>query len=213
MNYFEIINKSLIELNYAPVSTFEELTKLEHKRLMNIINRLNKEICNLSDKFAFRQMMKSKVLYSDRIEYSIDFMGRISKILGQDGEYTYEPNYTKFYMTNPPKKSYCPYGEKFLFSPSDDRIKLFYVTNDFVIGKNEELKSDFEQENDRSIIPDNLAERLFVNGAAYNFKQNTAHPKYIHWKNEFDMGVKELMASSKTIVGSDVIIDGGYRKL
>ena len=37
MNYFEIINKTLIELNYAPVSAFVNLTKMEHKKLMNII--------------------------------------------------------------------------------------------------------------------------------------------------------------------------------
>ena len=67
MNYFEIINKTLIELNYAPVSAFVNLTKMEHKKLMNIINRLNKEICNMNDKFYFRQVIKNITLYPERI--------------------------------------------------------------------------------------------------------------------------------------------------
>ena len=45
MNFLEIINKCLIELNYKPVNTFAELTKNEHKKIKNILNLLNGEIC------------------------------------------------------------------------------------------------------------------------------------------------------------------------
>ena len=58
MNYFAIINAVLSEMNYQQVASFSDLTKTEHKRLMNIINRLNKEICSLNDNFYFRQMVK-----------------------------------------------------------------------------------------------------------------------------------------------------------
>ena len=52
MNYLEIINKCLVELNYKQVNSFSELTKNEHKKLKNIINIINSEICSL-DKWNF----------------------------------------------------------------------------------------------------------------------------------------------------------------
>ena len=37
MNYLELINKCLVELNYKQVNAFSELTKNDHKKLKNII--------------------------------------------------------------------------------------------------------------------------------------------------------------------------------
>ena len=112
-----------------------------------------------------------------------------------------------------PEKAYSFYGTKFLFSPASDEIKIFYSTNDFVVNQNDELKSDFELETDRSIIPDNFAERLLVNGSAYNFKQNSSHPKYLHWKQEYDKALREILSDAKRGANSDIMINGGYRKL
>ena len=70
-----------------------------------------------------------------------------------------------------------------------------------------------EPETDESIIPKNFVEKLFINGAAYNFKQNTAHPKYLHWKKTYDTALADLLALAKNTTGSNVVIDGGYRKL
>ncbi len=213
MNYFEVINKTLVELNYAPVSAFSDLTKMEHKRLMNVINRLNKEICNLNPNFHFRQVVKKTKLYSDRVEYAFDINGKIAKVMSDKGEYSFEPDYAKFYGQNIPERKYSFYGGKYIFSPSDDKICIFYSTNDFVADKNGELKQDFNSEFDRSIIPDNFQEKLLINGAAYNFKQNSSHPKYLHWKQEYDKALSELLSEAKKISGSDIIIEGGYRKL
>ena len=213
MNYFEIINATLTELNYAPVAAFSDLTKLEHKRLMNIINRLNKEICAMNDEFFFRQQVKKLQLYPNKVEYNVDLDGKITRIAGQNEEYNFEPNYTLFYDNKHAENTYSIYGKKLLFSPSDKAVKIFYSTNNFVISDKDVLKSDFENETDKSIIPDNFVEKLFINGAAYNFKQNTAHPKYIHWKQEYDKAVRELLSEGKKVSGSGVVIDGGFRKL
>ena len=180
---------------------------------MNVINRLNKEICSKSNNFSFRQMIKKTNIYANKIEYSINISGKIDKILGSSAEYLFEPDYTRFYSNNPPVNSYGIYGEKILFPAVDDNIKIFYVTEYFVKNKNGDLKSDFEFETDESIIPENFLEKLFINGAAYNFKQNTAHPKYIHWKKSYDMALADLLALAKNTTGSNVVIDGGYRKL
>ena len=213
MNYFEIINATLIEMNYSTVAAFADLTKSEHKRLMNVINRLNKEICSKNNNFYFRQMIKKTNIYADKIEYSINISGKIDKILGENEAYSFEGDYTKFYCDNPPKNSYGIYGEKILFPAVNDNIKIFYVTENFVKNKNGELKADFEFETDESIIPANFAGKLFINGAAYNFKQNTAHPKYLHWKRAYDMALADIMSTAKNTTSSNVVIDGGYRKL
>ena len=52
MNYLELINKCLVELNYKQVNAFSELTKNDHKKLKNIINVLNSEICGFG-RWAF----------------------------------------------------------------------------------------------------------------------------------------------------------------
>jgi len=213
MNYFEIINKILLELNYSQVSNFSDLVTTEHKRLMDILNRLNKDICNLNDKFPFRQTMHRLALSADKVEYAIRFSGKVTKIIGNSIIYEFEPDYTKFYSSNIPINSYSIYGEKFLFPKTNDTLKIFYSTNNFVQDKNETLKADFEAETDKSIIPDNFVEKLFINGVAYNFKQNTSHPKYMHWKQEYDKAVSALLASCNKNVGSNVIINGGYREL
>lgn len=100
MNYFEIINATLLELNYQTVSSFEDLSKLEHKRLMNIINRLNKEICNSNDKFHFRQAIKKMSVYPNQVEYTKHFSGKINKIIGKDSIYTYEPDFSNFSLAD-----------------------------------------------------------------------------------------------------------------
>jgi len=213
MNFFEIINKVLIELNYSPVATFKDLTSLEHKRLMDIINRLNKDICNLNNNFTFRQMIKKIQLNPNKVEYKIPFVGKVSKVVGKNVVYEFEPDYTRFYYGNVGVNTYSFYGEKLLFSPSSEEIKIFYSTDEFVKTRNDELKSDFEEETDMSIIPDNFVEKLFINGVAYNFKQNVSHPKYNHWKQEYDKAISALLAYCKKNASSKVIIDGGYRKL
>ena len=213
MNYLEIINATLIELNYTPVNSFSDLNKIEHKRLMNIINRLNKEICNLNSNFYFRQKIKKISLFTDRCEYTKNFSGKINKIIGKNGLYNFEKDYTKFHTNDAKSNTYGIYGDKILFCAQDDNVKIFYSTNNFVIDESEELKSNFNQETDKSIIPDCFSERLFINGAAYNFKQNTAHPKYIHWKKEYDNAIAELLSEAKSIAHSNMQIDGGFRQL
>lgn len=52
MNYLELINKCLVELSYKQVNAFSELTKNDHKKIKNIINIINTEICRM-DKWNF----------------------------------------------------------------------------------------------------------------------------------------------------------------
>lgn len=78
MNYLELINKCLAELNYKQVNAFSELTKNEHKKLKNIINVLNTEICS-SDRWNFLQRKTEFTLPKNTCELENTIDGRIVK--------------------------------------------------------------------------------------------------------------------------------------
>ena len=59
MNYLEIINKCLMELNYKKVRTFDELIKNDHTKIKNILNIINSEICTF-DNWNF--LLRKKIL-------------------------------------------------------------------------------------------------------------------------------------------------------
>ena len=65
MNYLELINKCLVELNYKQVNAFSELVKNDHKKIKNIINLINTEVCR-SDKWNFL-LKKMEYLRKSRI--------------------------------------------------------------------------------------------------------------------------------------------------
>jgi len=84
MNYLELINKCLVELNYKQVNAFSELVKNEHKKIQNIINVLNSEICT-SDRWNFLQRKTSINLPKNTGEIENSINGKIELIL-VDGE-------------------------------------------------------------------------------------------------------------------------------
>lgn len=213
MNYFEIINAILLELNYEQVAVFSDLKNSEHKRIMGLIQILNDEICQMSDVFYFRQLYKEMKVSADNISYLLRFSGKITKITGQNEVYKYEKDYSKFYTGNAQKNTYSIYGDKILFPQVDDELKIFYVSDFFVLDSLDNHKSNFEFETDKSLIPENFARKLLINGVAYRFKQNTSHPKYSHWKNEYEKALVSLLANSKRKFGDDLLIDGGFRSL
>ena len=76
MNFLELINKCLLELNYKQVSSFAELVKQDHKRIISILNIINKEICAIENwQFLIR---KTKLLIpSNTTEVENPVNGRI----------------------------------------------------------------------------------------------------------------------------------------
>ena len=213
MNFLEILNAVLLELNYSVVSDFSELTKPEHVRLKHVINRINKEVCSMSDNFYFRQKTKEIGLDKDVVMYPLNIEGKILKLVSSSDIYRFVPDYNLFFSDNIPKKSYSFYGENILISPSDDDIKIFYICSKFVKDKNEELKENFEYETDVSIIPEGFQDSIFINGAAMNFKQNPTHPKYVHWNREYEKAIRVLCANAKCDINQSTKLDGGFRKL
>ena len=80
MNYFELINKCLVELNYKQEAAFIQLSKNEHKKLKNIINLINSEVCSL-EKWNFLLRETSLELPAKTNQMTNTINGRISTIV------------------------------------------------------------------------------------------------------------------------------------
>ena len=76
MNNLELINKCLLELNYKQVHAFSELVKNDHKRIVSVMNVLNKEICN-TDKWNFLLRRTKFMLEANKTEIKNPVNGRI----------------------------------------------------------------------------------------------------------------------------------------
>ena len=113
MNYLELINKCLVELNYKQVTAFSELIKNDHKKLKNIINIINSEICSL-DKWNF--LLRKEVLQlkknSGELENTID--GRIKTIIIDGVKYEYFKDFEKFFTNSQPQNTYSLFNDKIL---------------------------------------------------------------------------------------------------
>ena len=72
MNYLELVNKILIEMNYRTVINFDELVKQDHTKIKQILSRINTEICTSYDwDFLLRESSLSIPPYTSKIVNSI----------------------------------------------------------------------------------------------------------------------------------------------
>jgi hypothetical protein len=171
MNYFELINKCLVELDYKQVSDFSELTKNDHKKLKNILNVLNTEICSY-DRWNFLQR-KTKITLpknTGEIENQID--GRIEMILVDGCKFDYYPNFEKFFLNSQPSNTYGLYGDKILFPIFNQakNIEILYYTKNCAKDKDGVEKFAMEDFDDTSLIPEPFVEPILVYGACLRLK-------------------------------------------
>ena len=133
MNYFEIINKCLVELNYKQVSEFSELIKNDHKKIKNIINILNNEICEYA-KWNFLLKEEEIKLPKGSCEIDNTINGKIKFVMADNKVYSYCPDVKSFLTGNKPSDSYGIFNDKILFPEFDEEktIKIIYLTGDYV---------------------------------------------------------------------------------
>lgn len=198
MNYLELINKCLVELNYKQVYAFNELVKNDHKKIKNIINVINSEVCN-SEKWDFllrfatlRIPAYTTKIYNDKID------GRISSLIIDDEEYDYTPDYKKFFSKSKPSKIYSFMGEELLF-PSFNETKyanVYYYTRKSAVSEYFVDKYAMENETDTSLIPELFAEPLLVYGTCMRLKANPQHPKFAYWTSMYNNALANLRSKS-----------------
>jgi hypothetical protein len=195
MNFLELINKCLLELNYKQVNAMSELVKNDHKRIVAILNIINKEICN-TDGWKFLLRRTNFVLPSETGEIENPVNGRILYLFIDGKRYNFCDDIEGFIAGNPRKWKYSSMSDKLLFPKfqEDKIVEIVYYTSDCVMDSDGVEKSDFEEETDVSLIPMPFAEQLLVYGACLRLKANPQYYKFSYWMSMY----KEAMLNLKS---------------
>lgn len=207
MNYLDLINKCLIELNYKQVNAFSELTKNEHHKLKNIINIINSEVCT-SDKWDFLIRKENLILpkNSGEIENTID--GRIKDIIVNGVKYNYFANFERFFTNSQPTNTYSLFNDKILLPlfNQDKDIEIIYYTKNCVKTQDGMEKLAFETPEDISLIPEPFVEPIIVYGACMRLKGNPQHTRFGYWLSMYKDALANLKSKiSKTVDETPVI--------
>ncbi len=182
MNFLELINKCLVELNYKQVPDFSELTKNEHKKLKNILNILNTEVCS-SDRWDFLQRKTSFVLPKNTGEVENTIVGRIEALYIDNVKYNYCSDFEKFFQNTQPSNTYSFYDDKILLPVFNinKKVNILYYTSNYAKDNDGNEKTQMEVFNDTSVIPDIFAEPILVYGACMRLKGNPQHIRFSYW--------------------------------
>ncbi len=197
MNFLEIINKCLVELNYKPVNAFAELTKNEHKKIMNILNVLNAEVCQYT-KWNFLLRKVSLVLPAGMNEIENSVNGRISQLLVDSHEFQYFESASDIINgKHKGKNLYSSYDGKIIFSKTFDENKtvdIIYYTFDTVIDSAGMEKSSFALETDSSLIPMPFVEPVLVYGTCMRLKGNPQHIRFNYWVSMYKDALANMVS-------------------
>ena len=202
MKFLELINKCLLELNYKTVNSLSELVKNDHKRILNILNIINKEVCQ-SGKWDFLLRRAKFILPPNTTEIDNNVNGRILYLFIDGKRYRFSENIEKFMEGSQNGGYYSSFHDKLLFPKFDKEkvIDVIYYSNNCVQEENGNEKTDFEDIKDCSLIPMPFVEQILVYGTCLRLKGNPQHFKFSYWMSMY----KEALANlkSKTSVSVD----------
>ncbi len=195
MNYFELINKCLVELNYKKVRNFSELIKNDHLKIMNILNIINSEICTF-DNWNFLLRKASLVLPANSNEIENPINGRINTLQIANKKIEYSANFESFLLNQQVSDTYSVLNDNLLFQkyPQEKTIDVVYYTNNFVKKADGTEALTFSEETDQSQIPLPFAEPLLVYGTCLRLKGNPNYSKFNYWYGMYRDNLATLRA-------------------
>lgn len=197
MNYLELINKCLLELNYKEVSSFSELVKNDHKKIKNILNVINKEICAIEGwNFLLRRM--ELMLPAGITELNNSVNGRILYLLIDGEKYLYSEDIESFLTNNAKARTYSQFNDKLLFPKfsQEKTIDIVYYTKNCVIDSEHNEKENLENATDSSLIPMPFAEQLLVYGTCLRLKANPQYIRFSYWVSMYKEALQNLKSKS-----------------
>ena len=202
MNYLELINKCLVELNYKQVNAFSELVKNDHKKIKNIINLINTEVCR-SDKWNFLLKKMEIILPKNTGEIVNTINGRITLLLVDGVKYEYTEDFKKFLTNTQSANTYSEFNNKLLFPIFDKNkaVEIVYYTENNALDAEGNEKLILSEEEDVSLIPEPFVEPLLVYGTCMRLKSSPQHAKFSYWLSMY----KDTLANlrSKDCVSID----------
>ncbi len=197
MNFFEIINECLLELNYKQVSAFSELIKNDHKRIITILNIINKEICACEGwDFLLRKATATLSAGSNEIQNTVN--GRILYLFVGGVRHDYCEDVESFVSGNPKVNTYSSFADKLLFPKYDEdkTLDIVYYTNNCAKDGEGNEKAKLEDPDDVPLIPMPYAEPLLIYGTCLRLKANTEHFKFPYWQGMYNEALRNM--KSKT---------------
>ena len=200
MNYLEIINKCLLELNYKQVSSFSELVKNDHKKLMTILNIVNQEICDC-DNWNFLLRKTTIPIPQNQTEVTNTVNGRIKYIFIDGERYKYIEDIEPFMSGKANGKVYSLCSDKLLFPEfdSDKTADIIYYTKNCVSDENGNEKEELTSATDVSLIPMPFALQLLTYGACLRMKANPSYIRFSYWMSMY----KEALANMRSKISID----------
>jgi len=202
MNYFDLINKCLLELNYKKCRSFVELTKNDHDKIKNILNIINAEACCF-DNWSFLLRKVQLVLPKNTGEIENSVSGRINSLFIDGLKYDYYSDFEKYLLNQQPSNTYSSFNDKLLlpFFSEDKSVEVIYYTNNFA---QDELGQDLPQmqaETDVSVLPVPFVEPILVYGTCMRFKANPEYSKFNYWFGMY----KDAIATLRSKIGANAL--------
>ncbi len=202
MNYFELINKCLVELNYRKVTNFSELSKNDHDKIKNILNIINAEVCGF-DNWSFLLKKTSLVLPANCGEIENTINGRINSVFIDNIKYDYCSDFEKFILNKQSSKTFSTFNDKLLFPlfNQEKTVEIIYYTNLYAQNSQGISIPKMSSEQDSSVIPNPYAEPLLVYGTCMRVKGNPEHKKFNYWYGMY----KNALANMRSKVGTNAL--------
>ncbi len=209
MNFLEIINKCLVELNYKQVNNFAELTKNEHKKIMNILNVLNSEVCQYA-KWNFLLRKATLTLPAGMNEIDNTINGRISQLLIDSHEFHCYENASDIINRKVKGKNlYSGYDGKIIFAKTFDEDKnvevIYYTYNSALNAAGEEISS-LTEETDSSAIPMPFVEPILVFGTCMRLKGNPQHIRFNYWVSMYKDALANMVSRCSIDSGFEPVV-------
>lgn len=206
MNFLEIVNKCLYELNSRQINDFSEITKTEHKRLLSAVNVVNKELCRIENWSFLLKKTTAELPAASELTNPVD--GKILHIFIDNDEYKFTDDLKPFLENKKREfKRYSVLGDTLLFPRFDEKktLNIIYYTNNCAIDEDGAEKEDLEEMSDQSMIPMPFAEQLLVYGACLRTKANPQYFKFSYWLSMYKEALLNLKAKTSVSVQAPVI--------
>lgn len=203
MNFLEIINKCLLELNYRQVNSFSELIKNDHKKIKTIINIINQEICSANN-WNFLLRKATLTIPADTIEVSNTINGRILYLIVDGKKFKYTDDVESFLTENSKNGTYSQYSDKLLFPKSANArtAQIVYYTKNCVIDANGNEKMEMTSATDSSIIPIPFDGQLLTYGTCLRLKANPSYIRFSYWMSMYKEALANLKSTSSIDSGN-----------
>lgn len=197
MNFLDIINKCLLELNYRQVNAFSELIKNDHKRIKTIINIVNQEICSANN-WNFLLRKTDIIIPANTIEIKNTIHGRILHLLVNGKKYNFIDDVEPFLTCQARDYTYSICSDKLLFGKSDKtrNAQIVYYTKNCVIDSQGNEKAEMTEPTDCSIIPYPFDEQLLTYGTCLRLKANPSYIRFSYWMSMYKEALANLKSTS-----------------